>query len=336
MQPMNVSLANNILSVVILATPGVATANSQMETCIMHAFNNAPPSTTLSQLREQCQDNNDELTIVEAPIKPESTIAKRVITELDNRKRDFVMTPHDPNFLLPFTHNAHTNSEPFLETNPEANVDQNEAMIQVSVEFPVAIDVWNTDTDLMVAYTNRAWWQVYNDDFSKPFRETNYEPEVFLRHYNFYSNSKWYVPQMFDIGYNHQSNGRDEPLSRSWDRLFATAYFQLRPDLAMSLRTWYRLPESDGEDEMAGEQRYFGYGDARLVYTHDKHTLSMMVRPGTEHTSLETTWSYPISKHIRIMAYYYNGYGESLLDYDHKTERFGIGFAINDFLTRSK
>jgi len=32
---------------------------------------------------------------------------------------------------------------------------------------------------LYFGFTAMSFWQVYNDAVSKPFRETNYEPEVF-------------------------------------------------------------------------------------------------------------------------------------------------------------
>ncbi|MFV0278431.1 MAG: phospholipase A [Parahaliea sp.] len=311
-------------------------ANTPFEACLLAGLATGDPATTIEQLRAACEQADSQLSSVAVAAdksgSSDNTIARRMDIELESRKRGYTMTAHNPNYILPFTHNTEPNEAPFLKLDSEAEVDENEAMIQVSVKFPVAIDLWDSNTDLMVAYTNRAWWQVYNDEFSKPFRETNYLPELFLRHYNLEEKPKWYEPQMLDFGYIHQSNGRDEPLSRSWDRLLASAYFQLNPNLALALRTWYRLPENDDDDELAGEYRYLGYGDARAVYTHNKHTLSMMVRPGTEETSFEATWSYPIVNHIRLMLYYFNGYGESLLDYDAKSERFGIGFAINDYL----
>ncbi len=59
------------------------------------------------------------------------------------------------------------------------------------------------------------------------------------------------------------------------------------------------------------------------------------MRPGTQETSYELTWSYPISAVFRIYAQYYNGFGESMLDYDYDIERIGIGFTMNDFLGKN-
>jgi outer membrane phospholipase A len=35
---------------------------------------------------------------------------------------------------------------------------------------------------------------------------------------------------------------------------------------------------------------------------------------------------------FRVYALYYNGYVESLIDYDYKNERFGIDIALHDFV----
>jgi phospholipase A1 len=53
---------------------------------------------------------------------------------------------------------------------------KNEAEFQFSFTFPIVRNLNDRKWDIMVAYTHHAWWQVYNSDWSRPFRETNYTP----------------------------------------------------------------------------------------------------------------------------------------------------------------
>ena len=69
-----------------------------------------------------------------------------------------------------------------------------------------------------MAVTLQSWWQAYASDISAPFRETNHESEIFatmpintdLLGLNF---------REVALGLNHHSNGRTDPLSRSWNRV---------------------------------------------------------------------------------------------------------------------
>ena len=305
---------------------------STLQECLLDALETAPAETTIAEVRADCAAALVEVEDVGKTAEDTSNIKRRISAERQSGNRDYTITPHRPNYLLPVTYNDTPNDAPFLELSSDSEpLDDTEAMLQVSIKFPLAHNLLGTDTDLLFAYTNRAWWQVYNDDFSKPFRETNYEPELFLRHYGGPSALGVDVAG-WDFGYVHQSNGRSEVLSRSWDRLFASTWLELTDDLAFGLKAWYRLPEDEEDEDNPNMYRYVGYGDARFVYAPNKNTFTAMYRPGTEEQSFELTWSYPISKHLRIYAQYFNGYGESLIDYNAETERIGIGFAINDYL----
>jgi len=183
------------------------------------------------------------------------------------------------------------------------------------------------------AYSATAWWQAFNDELSAPFRETNYEPEFFVRSV---TDTRFLGMTIagWQLGFNHESNGRTRPMSRSWNRVLGQANVSLGDDLAMQLRAWYRIPESTEVDDNPLIYRYSGYGDIRAVWTPNRNTFTAMVRPTTEKTNFELTWSYPISRVFRVYAQYYDGFGESLIDYDYDTRRIGVGFALNDYLMR--
>ncbi|MDU5189976.1 MAG: phospholipase A, partial [Mixta calida] len=44
----------------------------------------------------------------------------------------------------------------------------------------------------------------------------------------------------------------------------------------------------------------------------------------------ELGWSYPISEHVRFYTQVFSGYGESLIDYNHRQTRVGVGVTLND------
>ena len=317
-----------IICAILLGATSPVLASS-LDECLMKKLKQADPDTPVWTLREECRkEAAKEATTSPAELP---AAARRIKLERQAQSREFTITPHRPNYILPVTYNNTPNNKPFEAIGEEGVVDEVEALLQVSIKVPIAQNVSDNNADVFFAYTNRAWWQAYNDDFSKPFRETNYEIEVFYRHYG---GSTFLGLDMagWDFGYNHQSNGRSQLLSRSWDRIYGQVAFNVGDNSLLSLRGWYRIPEDDEDDEMPDEQRYLGYGDARFIYAADKSTYSIMWRPGTEKHSVEMTWSYPINDQFRFYTYFFNGYGESLLDNDEKSERIGIGIALNDYL----
>lgn len=272
-----------------------------------------------------------------------SLVEQRVNQELKASDNPFVIMPHKVNYFLPVTYSSSPNSKPFVEDMEQQgySLDHVEAKFQISFKFPLAYNIFGNNGHLFFAYTNQSWWQVYNKDSSSPFRETNHEPELFMLF-----NNDWkigdFTNSFWGFGVVHQSNGRSGLLSRSWNRIYGNMIFDKGP-MAISLNVWWRIPESDKQyagdpegDDNPDINDYMGNFELTGLYGPGKHRFSVMLRNNLNTSdnrgAVQLTWSYPILGNLRFYAQYFNGYGESLIDYNAHTERLGIGVALNDLL----
>ncbi|WP_298453064.1 phospholipase A [uncultured Marinobacter sp.] len=244
---------------------------------------------------------------------------------------------HRPSYILPVTWMDDTNQTPTSPrlgtTGYDYELENEEAKYQISFKVPLLTGWLEDRTTLWFGYTQRSFWQVYNKDDSAPFRETNYEPEVFLRH-----QTNWNLGAVtlsgVTIGMNHQSNGQSEPRSRSWNRVKASAGFTSGRWLFV-VEPWYRIPE-DSKDDNEDIERYLGHANYGVIYklAEDRtFSLNLMNNLRSDNrTSVEFGYSFPLGGTIKGFFQYYNGYGESLIDYNHRIERFGLGIMLNDWL----
>ncbi|MFO8141361.1 MAG: phospholipase A [Marinobacter sp.] len=165
---------------------------------------------------------------------------------------------HRPNYILPITYVSHPNRTPVSPRLGQAGYDYKleyeEAKYQISFKIPLLTGIFDDQTTLWFGYTQQSYWQVYNTKDSAPFRETNYEPEIFVR-----QGLNWDLGpgtlNAVSLGFNHQSNGQSEPRSRSWNRISGSATYSYDRWLFM-VNPWYRLPESSGDDDNADIDRY--------------------------------------------------------------------------------
>jgi phospholipase A1 len=130
--------------------------------------------------------------------------------------------PHEPTYLLVGRVTDRVNERPASPTRPAGPVDIGledvEAKYQLSFKFRVGDFSPAWAPDLWIGYTQQSHWQVYNADLSRPLRETNYAPELmFVWHPGTQVGPlRW---RLFNLGLMHQSNGRSQVLSRSWNRV---------------------------------------------------------------------------------------------------------------------
>lgn len=246
---------------------------------------------------------------------------------------------HRPTYILPVSYVHDTNQTPSSprlgETEYGEKLDNHEAKYQISFKVPLLTGVLDERTTFWFGYTQLSFWQVYDTENSAPFRETNYEPELFLRY-----QAGWKLgPGQFDfisLGINHQSNGRSEPQSRSWNRIMGNITYSYDRWLFV-VSPWYRLPESRSEDDNADIERYLGHANYRAIYKwSEDRTLSLKLRnnlrTSDNKTSIQLGYSFPMGDQLKGFVQYYNGYGESLIDYNERIHRLGIGVMLNDWL----
>ncbi len=178
---------------------------------------------------------------------------------------------HRPNYIMPVWQNTKRNKTPHTPSRAkdllyDGDMNSTEAKFQISFKTKLWEDVLGTRSDIWFGYTQQSYWQVYNRARSSPFRGSNYEPEIFITQpvtYNLPLNGKL---RMLGVGGVHQSNGEDDPLSRSWNRVYAMAGMEWGK-LTVIPRIWYRVPErKKSDDDNPDISRYMGYGDLQLTY----------------------------------------------------------------------
>ena len=254
----------------------------------------------------------------------------------DSKLGVFQLRAYKPVYIFPAFWTSDRNETPQSPnpantvTTPE-ELDSLEAKFQLSFKTKIVENLFGDNGDIWGAYTQSSRWQVYNSEDSRPFRETNYEPEVMLVFRNNYSMLGW-NGRMTGISLTHQSNGRSDPLSRSWNRAILSVGLD-RENWALTLRPWYRFKEDAHTDNNADIEDYVGRGDATLTYSKNGHEFSVMgrhsLRGGDQsHGALQLDWGFPINRQLRGHMQVFDGYGESLIDYNHKATYVGLGISL--------
>ena len=323
-------------------------AQETVEKCVMKAYFTGDGSLTLGEIRNACSGMKiyeDEVEIAKLSITSDSTssvgaISSRIIKERQTEFEPYVITPHKINYILPAITTDGINKEVYsgFEGYKE-NLEDIETKFQLSFKVPLNYESILIEGDgLYFGFTIQAWWQIYAENISKPFRETNYQPEIFyltpLDWHPFGGNTGMIA------GIEHQSNGRAQNLSRSWNRVYANFLFE-KNNFALSFKPWLRLSENEkafkfdpkGDDNPDIED-FFGHYELSVVYKWHDLEFSMSGRQNfsTSKGSAEFGFTFPLWGKLRGYATAFSGYGESMIDYNHSQTRFGLGIALSNVL----
>lgn len=89
---------------------------------------------------------------------------------------------------------------------------------------------------LNLGFTQKSFWNMWDFGLSSPFTESNYNPEIF---YDFCEGNPG-QSNLYRLGVEHESNGKAGAESRSLNRVYATAYFPIVPDIVwLQPKLWF-------------------------------------------------------------------------------------------------
>ena len=257
---------------------------------------------------------------------------------LTKQKGLFKLETFKPVYILLANYTNDINEQPTSD-NPEnvvpepMDLNDTELKFQISFKTKALNNIFGKRVggDIWIGYSQTSRWQVFNPELSRPFRETNYEPEIMLivpTPYKIFGLNGVFA----GIGFNHQSNGRSNPLSRSWNRVILQFGWETK-DVSIILRPWWRLQEEPIEDNNPGIENYIGRGDLMVAYEKGRHDLSVIARHSLKggennHGSMQVDYAFRVYDFLKLHLQLFHGYGESLIDYNHKQTTVGIGFSL--------
>lgn len=279
------------------------------------------------------------LVLLSGQVMAADALDQRLKAEQWDAYQPFSLIPHHSNYLMPMTY-VDGIADVLVRDGDAAPSDNIEAKFQLSLKTPLWSKIYNDNGYLFFAFTQQAFWQAYNSAVSSPFRETNYEPELLLM-FPHYANVEEAASRIISVSISHQSNGRAGELSRSWNRL-KLSWVTSVGNVFINFEPYYRFKEqrktdlldADGDDN-PDITKYMGWFELSAAYKQEDATWRMMVRNNLRSDNkgaVRLSYSRPFNKHIRLYAELFNGYGESLIDYNRSVTRFGIGFELNDIL----
>ncbi|MFV8783552.1 phospholipase A [Microbulbifer sp. SA54] len=317
----------------------------RQENCLREQLLTAPANITLEEMRIRCklevirgtESNAATPLFASVPeVSPaaigEPRVSARARAIRDASNNPFTLASHHTNYLLPVTYNPAPDKagyEDLTAVGEPVDLDNVEVQFQLSVQVPVWRGFMGKASFMSLAYTNRSFWQAYNSDNSSPFRETNHEPELIMTWLN-----DWTILGFQNVAnqvaVNHQSNGRSGDASRSWNRIYTNFMFE-KDRYFFALKPWYRIPEDKEDDDNPDLEFYLGHFELSGGMKNGDHNISMMLRNNLRSDNkgaVELRWSFPMGRRVRGYVKYFNGYGESLIDYDESVQTLGIGLEL--------
>lgn len=240
-----------------------------------------------------------------------------------------------------------TSGNPANSALAETAYRKTETRIQLSVRTKLAQGILTgghptLKDSLWFGYTQQSYWQLFSGGISRPFRSTDHEPEVIYAYPTDLALPSGWRMRYTGLGVVHQSNGQALPLSRSWNRVYLMAGIEKDHVARVQARIWKRLPEG-GSDDNPGISDFIGRAEVSGYWDVDKrNTLGATLRHSLSaagNGSARLEWLRTLGQgaangpvnDLRLHLQLFNGYGDSLLDYNRRRTVLSVGLSLVDW-----
>jgi phospholipase A1 len=234
-----------------------------------------------------------------------------------------------------------TSENPLNNASTSTDYRKFEARLQLSVRTKLAQGIFRYGEQgmdsLWIAYSQLSYWQLFTPQLSRPFRNTDHEPEVlYVAPIQSAQPGEWRL-RMGGLGIVHQSNGQSLPLSRSWNRVYLLAGAE-KDNFQLHARLWHRI-DGGHNDDNPGISDFIGRGELVARWeANRKNVFSVTLRHALKadgHGSARLEWFRTLAdpgeglpSGLRLHTQIFTGYGDTLLDYNKARTVFSIGFSL--------
>lgn len=189
---------------------------------------------------------------------------------------------------------------------------------------------------LFFGYTQTSFWDLKAD--SAPFEDTIYRPEFFYLSDNIKCRPEGIQGLFLQTGFQHESNGRGGPFSRSTNYLYVKPFWiayseKSRIGLQVSPKIWtYVNNDDDTNSDLKDFKGYFSLNVK--IGKADSFVLGSNFWWAEEGASVELDLTYPLHQllsnnfDLYLQAQYTDALAESFINYNKRNQAVRFGVAI--------
>jgi phospholipase A1 len=312
-------------------TPTTATT---VKTKIHHSKTHKAASTTTTTTTTTMSLSDQNLPPASDPAQEDKNALEAKHDKEKAVPARFGISFYRPNYIIPYYYTFSPYNSVYQGNTPnDESLKHDEIKYQFSFKVPLWRNMFNSISSLYFGYTQLSYWQAY--DRNAFFRSTDYEPEIYLQNeFDKHMFGNWSFNTV-NLGLVHQSNGFGNSLERSWNRAYLSAAIS-NPNWLIAVKPWIIFHDSTYERQNPNMAHYLGYGEIMLAYKHGQMVVSLITRnfigSGGKRSGDTLAISFPLTKYLNGYVQAFTGYGQSLIEYNHRTNSLGVGFSLSDFV----